>query len=165
MGFGDPMETLLGIVVGSFAVLGALTFAFASCLFWEVLYYQLHHGPALMRDLGFREDSDSMPDDNARGYISAVAIVSVVEGGVFDRAGIRKSSNPSSASHKPSSAHRQHPARREVAFALAYSDDAFVLATKQRNSEAAISEATRHSSALSTERGRASSRPAGEEQP
>ncbi len=84
------METLLDIVIGVFAFVGAVAFALASYAFGEVLYYQLLHGPGLERDLGFREGSDSMPDDNFNGYISAVAIVSVVEGGVFDRAGVRK---------------------------------------------------------------------------
>ena len=84
------MEPLLTVVLEFFAALGALTFALVTYIAGVVLYYQGLLAPALERDLGFKTGSASMPDDqSAHGYISAVAINSVVGGGVFQRAGFR----------------------------------------------------------------------------
>jgi hypothetical protein len=83
------METVLMVVLGIFAAFGALAFALVAYIVWEALYYQVLLAPALERDLGFRRGTACLPDDNMRGYVSAVAIDSVAEGGVFQRAGFR----------------------------------------------------------------------------
>lgn len=74
------METVLMVVLGIFTAFGALAFALVASIVWQVLYYQLLLAPALERDLGFRHGTACLPDDNVRGYVSAVAIDSVAEG-------------------------------------------------------------------------------------
>jgi hypothetical protein len=46
-------------------------------------------GPSLERDLGFRQGSAWLQSPGWRGYEEAVAIVSVTDGGVFQKAGFR----------------------------------------------------------------------------
>lgn len=78
------METALTVVLGIFAAIGVLAFVLATYILGQALYYQMLLAPGLERDLGFKRGSASMPDDeSAHGYISAVAIDSVADGGVF----------------------------------------------------------------------------------
>jgi hypothetical protein len=66
-----------------------LLFALAMyAIAWET-YYQLVVGPVLERKLGFREGKAILPGGTIFGYTASVAIVSVVPGGVFERAGFR----------------------------------------------------------------------------
>ena len=83
------METVLMVVLGIFAAFGALAFALGAYIVGEALYYQVLLAPALERDLGFGRGTACLPDDGMRGYVSTVAIDSVVDGGVFQQAGLR----------------------------------------------------------------------------
>jgi hypothetical protein len=83
------METVLLVILGIFTAFGALGFALAAYIVGEALYYQVHLAPALERDLGFRHGTACLPDGGVRGYVAAVAIDSVADGGVFQQAGFR----------------------------------------------------------------------------
>lgn len=83
------MGTVMMVVLAIFAAFGAISFAFVACIVGEALYYQLLLAPALERDLGFKHGTTCMSGDGMRGYISAVAIDSVSDGGVFQHAGFR----------------------------------------------------------------------------
>jgi hypothetical protein len=58
-------------------------------IFTEAWIYLGLLRPNLERDLGFHESTATLPSSGLRGYISAVAVVSVSEDGRFARAGIR----------------------------------------------------------------------------
>jgi hypothetical protein len=83
------METVLMVVLDIFAAFGALSFAFAAYIVGQGFYYQGVLGPGLERELGFTHGIARLPSDGIRGYISAVAIESVADGGVFQQAGFR----------------------------------------------------------------------------
>ena len=55
----------------------------------EALIYQILLRPGIERDLGFRGDTAILPNRGLRGYVSAVAVRSVVDDRPFGRAGIR----------------------------------------------------------------------------
>lgn len=77
------------VVLGIFAAFGAFAFAVVAYIIGEALYYQVLVAPGLERDLGFRHGTACMRDGNMRGYVSAVAIDTVAEGGVFQQAGFQ----------------------------------------------------------------------------
>jgi hypothetical protein len=83
------MENVLPFLLNAFAASGALALAFGAYIVAEALYYQIILGPGLERDLGFRHGVACLPNHGARGYVSAVAIDSVNEGGVFQQVGFR----------------------------------------------------------------------------
>lgn len=79
------VQILLGILAG----IGLVAVLLVAYVAGEAFYYQIILGLELMRDLGFREGAQYLPAGGILGHESAVAIVEVVDGGVFDRAGIR----------------------------------------------------------------------------
>ena len=85
----QDMENVLMVVQGFFAAFGASVFALVTYILGEALYYQVLLAPTLERDLGFRHGTAYLPDDGVLGYVSAVAIESVTDGSVFQRAGFR----------------------------------------------------------------------------
>ncbi len=76
-------------LMASLGIAAACLVALSCSVVVEALYYQGLLGPALQRDLGFREGSASLPSGGLTGYVSAVAILDVAEGGAFACAGFR----------------------------------------------------------------------------
>jgi hypothetical protein len=77
------VSILLATVGGATVIFSALTLGIGA----EAWYYQVRLRTGLEHDLGFTEGTAILPGVGLHGYVSAVAIVSVTEGGVFDRAG------------------------------------------------------------------------------
>jgi hypothetical protein len=83
------METLLTFVLSVFSLLGALLSIYFLYIILEYLYYNIIIYKILMRELGFRLGTSGLPADDQRVYISALAIDSTADGGVFEQAGFR----------------------------------------------------------------------------
>jgi hypothetical protein len=86
---GADVETVLKVVASLLALPVVALVALWVYVIAEALFYQGILGRVLERDLGFREGSASLPVAGPQGYISAVAIISVADGGVFAQAGFR----------------------------------------------------------------------------
>ncbi len=54
------------------------------------IYYVALRGRALEKELGFSYGSACLPSSGLAGYTSSLALVSVVDDGIFDRAGFRQ---------------------------------------------------------------------------
>lgn len=85
------MGTVLELVRGALAGIGAVAVAVVAYVVGASWYYQVYLRRGLERDLGFETGSACMPHEDApNGYVSAVAVESVAEGGVFQQAGARE---------------------------------------------------------------------------
>jgi hypothetical protein len=93
------MDYPLAIVVSVVALLGAGAAIFTAWTVAQAWIYVGLFGPGLERDLGFRDDKAILPTSNVFGYISAVAVKSVIAESPFARAGIRSGDVLSDESH------------------------------------------------------------------
>src|SRR5947208_1377742 len=82
------MGTLLVSLMNVFALLGVAAAILSAWVVFEVVVYQGVLRPGLERDLGFKEGTAILPGEGRRGYISAVSIEDVVEGGKLSEAGV-----------------------------------------------------------------------------
>jgi len=89
----DVVITIPEIVGGVFLLL----FLASAYVTAEAYYYQWYLGRDLERDLGFRDGAAYLRV--GRRMHAAVAVEEVVEGGVYDRAGIRRGDVLPDASH------------------------------------------------------------------
>ena len=75
------MAILIIVVLKLFALLCVGVALYTARVLAEVLVYLVLFGPRLQRDLGFRDDTAILPSSGIRGYVSAVSVSSVIEGG------------------------------------------------------------------------------------
>lgn len=84
---GFRVESVVDVLAYGFVAVVAAVTCLSAYIVWTGVYYQGVLGPALERDLGFTEGAAYL--SLGRRLYSAVAIVAVAPGGVFDRAGFR----------------------------------------------------------------------------
>jgi hypothetical protein len=84
------MSVLVSAVIILLALLIVAWFTFSLCVVAASIYYVSLRGRALEKELGFRYGSACLPSSGLAGYTSSLALVSVVDGGIFDRAGFRQ---------------------------------------------------------------------------
>jgi hypothetical protein len=82
------MGTLLDSLMNVFGLLGVAAAILSAWIVFEAVVYQRVLGPGLERDLGFKEGTAILPCEGLRGYISAVSIVDVAQGGKLAKAGV-----------------------------------------------------------------------------
>jgi hypothetical protein len=83
------MGSILRVALGIFTAIVAFALAVAAYIGGEALYYQWLLAPASERDLGFKHGTACLRDSGGRGYVAAVAIESVADGGLFQQVGSR----------------------------------------------------------------------------
>ncbi len=82
------MGILLDSLMNVFRLLGVAVAILSAWIVFEAVVYQRVIRPGLERDLGFKEGTAILPSDGRRGYISAVAIVDLAQGGNLAKAGV-----------------------------------------------------------------------------
>jgi hypothetical protein len=83
------MQSLVFLFLALLAVLLAVVGFFAIFVVASAIYYHTLLRRSLERDLGFRHGSASIQSPGFQGYENSVAIISVTDGGVFQKAGFR----------------------------------------------------------------------------
>ena len=83
------MYLAVNLIVVFVGLLFTAGFAFAVVLLAASYYYCFLKGEPLNTDLGFRHGTAWLNYPSLRGYVDAVCIMSIDEGGVFERAGFR----------------------------------------------------------------------------
>jgi hypothetical protein len=86
----DPEMNALVLVMGTLlCVLIGAWFLFSLVVVSQAIYYHGVVRRSLEEELGFCHGSVSFPSSGLLGYTKAVAVVSVVTGGTFEKAGFR----------------------------------------------------------------------------